>query len=365
MTGSLDTALDDVLSRLQQGEPLAACLGRWPRYAEELRPLTETAGACRHALSRVEPPSEQAMARLRAEYGRQLDRHLALSWWQRLGWARPAMRAVAALAAVVLFLSMLAAGAVAISADALPGDTLYPVKRLGEDARLWFAWNTNTRTRLESEFSRERIQEVQAVLTSRRQTVVEFEGRLESMDGTTWLVAGVRVTVAAGTAIDGRLQLRNEVSVRARALGDGTLEAIRIQLRQGPPAVDPTPTAAGVPSGTPMGTRNPTATLEPTALPTNRPRATGRPAGHPAGGPHPTALPTTGPKPTAQPTFSPHPTGQSTGGPPPTTEPTGGPGPTAHPTGGPHPTGQPTGSPHPTAQPTGGSRPADQGYSGH
>jgi hypothetical protein len=362
MTALLDTALDDVLARLQQGEALSACLARWPGYADELRPLAETALAGLSALSWVEPPSRQAMARLRAEYGRRLDRHLAVPRWQRLGWGRPAMRAAAALAAVVLFLGMLAAGAVARSADTLPGDTLYPVKRLEEEARLLFAWNTSTRARLEGQFGRERIREVQAVLASRRPASVEFEGRLESMDGNTWRVAGLPLTVTPGTAIEGRLQAGNEVSVRARALGDGTLQAIRIRLRQNRPAPGPHPGATGGPFGTPTWTRYPTAAPRPTDLPTAGPR----PTVHPVRSPQPPASPTAGPRPTGQPggqpTGGPHATAGPTGSPRATAQPTSAPRPTggADPTGGPPPTAQPTGGPRSTPQPTGGPRPTDR-----
>jgi hypothetical protein len=116
---------------------------------------------------------------------------------------------------------------VVASADALPGDALYTLKRAVERTQLLLTGDPKARSDLEAEFTTRRIEEAQAVSTQGRQTRVEFTGWLAEMAGEHWTVSGLRVLVAAGTPISGAPAPGMWVHIAGVVRSDGVIAAER------------------------------------------------------------------------------------------------------------------------------------------
>jgi hypothetical protein len=133
MTGSKPVydAFEECLALvLTKGESIDSCLRRFPAQAEGLRPLLETALAARKALTVAPRPEfrdrarQQFLAQLRQTAGRRPG----LAWNWRPAWALT-------LAAFLLVL-VAGGGTVAASGGSMPGQPLYAVKHVAENARL-------------------------------------------------------------------------------------------------------------------------------------------------------------------------------------------------------------------------------------
>jgi hypothetical protein len=369
MKHDVDTALDQCLHWMRNGEQIEDCIARYPEYAEELRPLLGLATD----VGRVLTPASSAAARaagqqrMLATLGRQQQqsagvplvvRHLRRVIGSlvpgRPGSLRPIWQA-----AVVALVALLVVGsgvAYAASEGSLPGDLLYPVKLAGHSLQLALTLDPEKQELLEEQFSIERRQDIQAVLASGRQASVEFEGILEEMEADLWFISGLAVTVQDSTVIEGQPYLGALLGVQGDLSGNGLLLANRISVQMAleprptetpeptvtpRPAQTPVPTATSAPSVTPDPTdtprptetailAEPTETLEPSATPepTWTPVPTERPEGTES------VEPTEASEPTEEPreTDAPPPTGEPE---PPeetdTPEPPGGPEPTEDP----------------------------------
>lgn len=132
------------------------------------------------------------------------------------------------------------------------------------------------------------------------ETAVEFEGLIESLSDTQWVVEGITVVVNVHTLIKGTPQVGAWAEVEGVALPDGTVLARAISVIS--PTSTPTlqvitPTATEVePSGGSLPTATPTAvptfTLTPTPTPTSAPILTPTPTSAPTFTPVPEATPT-------------------------------------------------------------------------
>jgi hypothetical protein len=98
--------------------------------------------------------------------------------------------------ALSLLLLVLVGGTGMASSASLPGDSLYPIKRAGEQVRLALTIRDQARIRYAQRLSEMRRQEVTALLSLGRAEIgVVFEGPLEQSEGK-WLVAGVPIILA-------------------------------------------------------------------------------------------------------------------------------------------------------------------------
>lgn len=134
------------------------------------------------------------------------------------------------------------------------------------------------------------------------QQVVQFEGPIQEIHETWWLVGGRRVILAPDTTIEGEPQVGHIAEVTATAQGDGSLLATHITVRPPPPTRTATPSPTGTTPPTATWTPSPTATMPATASLTWPPTA--GPTETPT--PPPSAAPTTetvmgGPSATPQP----------------------------------------------------------------
>jgi len=123
-----ELALDDCLRQLGAGKSsLAKCLARYPQYAAQLRPLLETALQLQRG--KEARPSGAARDRTRAKLTEYIQSHPRQPRNVRLV---PRLTFVI----VALALAVLVAGT-AFAQEALPGQTLYPLKLSSE--RVWRA----------------------------------------------------------------------------------------------------------------------------------------------------------------------------------------------------------------------------------
>ncbi len=391
MSQNFERRLAEALASLDQGQDIQTVLAMYPDVADELAPLLETAIHAREVLDYFEPPSAAGLAagrRRMLEAAARKDRGpFALStqpWWQpvlaALGqWFRTPARGLAT-AALLLALFLAVSGATVVAAaDSLPGDPLYPVKRITEQVRLTLTIDPAARAALHAQLNRERQAEARAVASMGRRAQLRFEGRLERrMDGV-WVVDGIELVVDPET-VEGTPAVGSVVIVDVVSPGDGTLRVKHMAMhgtphrpgqpeapgprherRTAPPSPEPsaTPTTEHrQPTTMAPPTEHPTHTAEPPMpMPTDD-MAPGQP--HRERHPSPTHGPMMGPM-MGQPTATPPPTATGapaqpepmpTQAPPthmPTAEPTH-PGPMMpHPTQEPHP-----GPPHPTMPPGGG-----------
>lgn len=128
MSHDLTDALQDCLERLEAGERLEQVLDRHGRRSEELRALLDAAHLVRRHRPRPSPAfrarAQTALAQMDLSPEAAGDRSSTRGAWSWLA-SRWAFRGGAAALAMVL----LAAGTVAASANARPGDALYPLAR--------------------------------------------------------------------------------------------------------------------------------------------------------------------------------------------------------------------------------------------
>lgn len=282
MTDELSAILAQALTRLEKGEPVEACLSRFPTHTRQLAPLLESATWTIQALSYVEAPSEAALAAGRERF---LTAAAALPTVavahstqapRRSTWLRLALRPLATLALVLLALVFIGSGAVIASAQSLPGDPLYPVKVTTDEVRLFLAPDPETRAEMQAQIDQTRREEANIVAATNRQAEVNFRGRLERINDDSWSVDGLVIALDRTSKIDGELAPGLFVAVKAVTLGDGVLHARSIQVIP-PPATGatgrtrtPTPKPSPMPgmSTTPVATGTAEFTPDPPATDT-------------------------------------------------------------------------------------------------
>jgi len=271
MDAALETKLIECLSALEAGESIERILSRYPVEAVRLRPLLETAAAL--PTLRMEPSQEAKSASRKAFLAQAAALHESAKP-RRVGmFSRPLMT----FASLALALVVVAGGAVAASASALPGDPLYSVKRAVESTRLSLASDATGRGALAAQFEQERIREISALLDAGREAEVEFAGVIQSIQSDVWLVAGLVVHVNDSTRVDGRPQIGLRAQVVGRTL-DGMLIAMTIivepsdEAEPSPaPQLEPTPTSTPTPQVAPSSTPTSRPTPTPTSTPTRAP----------------------------------------------------------------------------------------------
>jgi Domain of unknown function (DUF5667)/Domain of unknown function (DUF5666) len=253
MDTQLETKFIECLSALDQGEAIDQILARYPDDAAKLRPLLITAQSM--PALRMEP-SEAVKLKSREAF---LGQAVALRQNKRrtIGFVP---RLVTALAAVVMIMAVVSAGAVAASGSALPGDPLYGLKRTVENARLALSPDDSSRGALAAQFDQTRVDEVKILVDDKRAEAVNFSGSIESIQPNAWIVANVAVIVDSSTQITGTPLLSAHAHVTGETEDTGVLASeIEVDSSSAPqpaPPVDNTPTPAS--EDTPIPTPTPT-----------------------------------------------------------------------------------------------------------
>jgi hypothetical protein len=233
MNDELMTAFDECLNALAAGEDLEASLKRYPALANDLRPMLETARAAQLlgvSFPAPRPAQLASRARFLARAG-ELRAARPHTWRNRLtGWLLTNRLASSALA-ILLVVVIAGYSALTVSAQSLPGDPLYGLKRTVEQTQLWLSPNAETRAELEHQFTARRLQEVEQVMVEGRTVDVEFGGVLDGREGERWFMGGITVVVPAGTPITGTPVLGVYVRVFGQSQADGTVRATRVEVQ--------------------------------------------------------------------------------------------------------------------------------------
>lgn len=215
-----ESLLDESLSaspESQQAEP-------------KLRPLLRAARTLK-ALAPTEPMRADAVAAGRRRFLAQAEK-LQAEPNRRFLWQPWLGRLAVTAATVVLLTAILGGGAAWASADSLPGDSLYQIKLLVQELRLFFTFDPRAKVDLRVEFNNQRVEEVRLVVEARRQTEVDFRGVVEGIEGDVWVIAGIPVLVNAQTEFEGPPQVGDFVHVHALAQADGSLVAREIEVEE-------------------------------------------------------------------------------------------------------------------------------------
>ena len=248
----LRDAFYDCIDRMAAGQSIGDCLRFYPQYAAMLRPMLETGSL----VERTQATSFEiaaAQARVRARVSERLYTPVPV---RRQSYGRLIVLAASLL---IAFVAVLGA-----AENSLPGDALYGVKRLSENARSSI---------IGEQFGGRRLDEIRVLLALKREGDVDFSGKVEQIDGVHWRVAGLEVQVGAATHVAEGAALGDNVHVSAHTTVQGDLIALNITLLEKglpPPSPTPSPTPTPSPSATPTSTDKPilvTPTWTPTAQP--------------------------------------------------------------------------------------------------
>ncbi len=326
MTQHRNDVFDQCLTLIMAGESVDACLARSPEHAATLAPALETTVRVRHlrgvpqrdaVVAAQSRAAFMAAANLTAAAMRQQRRARPIPWWEQLAvwwgnfrgsFAFPRLAFVPAMIAllVVLIGGAATTGAIAASANTLPGDFFYPVKGAIEQVQWTFTFAPQARDQLFDTFSARRAEEAHAVLAQKRAVEMPILGFIAAIGDDHWLIAEFgEVRITPDTVIIGQPAPGARVQGVARAPGDDTLIALRLEILQGAvkllaPTVTPTATMTPAPLPTSTSTLAP-AKIEPAARPQE-------PSPEPTAEPTATATETATATPTATPTATATPT---------------------------------------------------------
>jgi hypothetical protein len=214
--------LESCLPALFSGQDPASILADHPGSDAALQPALLAAQALL-ALQQSEVPAA-ARARSRAR---------TLAALQRPGERRvlsPAYRFAGVLIAVLLGLVVTGGALEAASAQALPGDTLYPVKLAGEQIRVRLTLNSRSRVDLEERQVMRRADEVRRLIAMNRVASVSFPGLVQDTALDLWHVDGVPVLVTTDTYVTPGILPGMGVEVHGETRPQGFLLAEEIHL---------------------------------------------------------------------------------------------------------------------------------------
>lgn len=257
-------AFNDCIDRLHQGQSIDDCVRQYPHHASVLRAMLETGQAVRRArINPLEVAQAQERVRYRvAEAVRSRPPELIVY----------PMRRLAALAAsFVLVFLLVATGGSILAQSSIPGDPLYGLKRLTEDARLSLSGGSSS---LQEEFAARRVDETRQLLTLRRTQDVTFRGRVGAIIEDMWVIADLPVQVPPETPGASLARVGDLVEVQGYTTPQGELIAVALTVIRPGEQVETLPLP---PTSTDVPTRaapTNTATLTATSTPTPSPSAT-------------------------------------------------------------------------------------------
>ncbi|MCB0209460.1 MAG: hypothetical protein KDJ52_09025 [Anaerolineae bacterium] len=271
---------DEALALLAAGLSLDEVLAESGEDAAWLRPILElTAEVDDLKPALIVPPPQASLDRLLA-HAETLATPAPTQRGQPAGHRSPGPRftlsrllfstglSTAIAAALLVFVcglgSLMGGGLVLAAEGSLPGQALYPIKRLSETIQLNFAPNTHQRQRLEETFSQRRLEEVERLTESNKTADVIIAGRIEAMTETTITINGITLNLAPKAAQRENLVVGARVQINGETNAAGELNARTVTLLEPlPPTPTSTPTATATPSPTATATSSPTATATP------------------------------------------------------------------------------------------------------
>jgi hypothetical protein len=233
--------LDEVLLQMQQRKTAAGdSLQAYPKAVEELRPLLETAEQAAGLLQPAGPSpeflraSETRLLRKIRTAGRQDSRPQRTAPFAAL-WQRVPAAAVVFILAVALVLGS-GWGVSSASAQALPGDALFPVKLGLEQAELTVSTSEAGDVALLAKFADKRIGEIQELVQQGRFSdletgFAEYENTLNRLDSAVMNLSAdeglaelIDVEDQLGLHTDILAGIRDEVPAQAQSALDRVLD---------------------------------------------------------------------------------------------------------------------------------------------
>ena len=254
MKQKFEDILEQCISLMITGVPLENCLEKIPEHASELNQLLKTAELMNSLQVEKIPldakAQNQMMLLAQAESlrsGTKRGKNLSSINWlalpvrivlQSMDFVRPlAGRLILALG-IASILIVFSGGLLITSAKSLPGDSLYPVKRVVEDIKVYLAPSREVRNEYEHIYSEKRVDEVFELMGLAREQKISFEGIVSSMDGSNWTVSDIPVNIQPDTmmivGIDGANVIAPGmyVEVEGNTSMQGRVYANEIHLRE-------------------------------------------------------------------------------------------------------------------------------------
>ena len=238
---SFDDILNYCLDHMHLGGTVSECLEKFPAWKEELLPILEITSLI--SQTQYEPISEQAslageanmLKALEEEKLNQKAVYPLASFFAPVRFlyqilfseethpmTRVTRTAFASLLLAFSFFFTLNA-----SADSLPGDMLYPIKTLGQQARLQLA-APEQKSAVISQITATRIAELDALLNDNgRVATVTLDGPVTIIDDNTIMVEGFEIELTAETIQHIEFSDGDVIEITIQ-LSDGTLSAIEI-----------------------------------------------------------------------------------------------------------------------------------------
>lgn len=216
------------LAALKTGVDLDACLALYPDLADELEPILAASQSAR-VLGRFPLPDTTAENRSRARF---LSTAAAINIKAKPKFSWVALRRAVLVALVVMLAFAISwNGLLVASAKSLPGDVLYPVKRVTERVNLSLTPNVEEKHQYESDFNMRRAEEVKLLLKLGRVEHVSYEGTVTEITPDRWMVGGFTVLVSSDTVLIGSPQIGQFVEVEGQSQPGGWVNAQEIHLR--------------------------------------------------------------------------------------------------------------------------------------
>lgn len=164
----LDNIFNECLERLLGGETMEQCLGRFPDYASELKPLLETALSIQKATAIQPRPEFRANARLRFQAAlngiEHKPRRSFFNWLKQPQWAT---------AATAILLLLLAGGAAVAANGSMPDEPLYGIKLTTERIRLSLTTSSLGKAELYTRLVERRITEIASMTNKNKPEKIE------------------------------------------------------------------------------------------------------------------------------------------------------------------------------------------------
>ena len=226
MSADIHDALDVCLEAMQTGVELDRCLALYPDLSDELRPALESA-VFAQMMSPPPPPSESQSKSRTLMLGRAAD--LREHKPSRSAWGLSRL-AFAGLTAVFVF--FVGAGSlVSVSAQSLPGDTLYPAKQASENFSLSFAPNASVQRELKERYLARRTDEIRQLIAQGRAEEVVFRGMLTSIENGRWMVDDIVVLIPDDMDIPDELSHGVKLEVVGEVQPEGWVEAEHVTVK--------------------------------------------------------------------------------------------------------------------------------------
>lgn len=156
----MKSRIEDIFARLleeiEEGRSIEDCLSEYPDHAEELRSLLHLAGAVKQMPGPVPRPEAVQQAIRNVRQMARTDTRTARRFSWRAFMLHPVTVRTALAAVLVIVLGWTTVG---LSAASLPGEFLYPVKRLSEQVRYFFTTSSEGKAEMHILFADRRTEE--------------------------------------------------------------------------------------------------------------------------------------------------------------------------------------------------------------